>query len=129
MDPLPDPDRFRLAESLTTPIKPSTRPPRHRRRERFLKGPIPWAWLDRAGQLPGRALAVGLILWLKAGMAGKRTVRLCQSRPDGLGLNQDSTRRGVRALERAGLIMVQRRPGQGLEITLLDVRDRRHDDA
>jgi hypothetical protein len=46
-----------------------------------------------------------------------------------MGLNQDSTRRGVRELERAGLITVQRLPGRGLEITLLDVRDWRRDDV
>jgi hypothetical protein len=79
--------------------------------------------LDRAGQLPGKALAVGLILWQKAGITDKRTVHLCQAHPEGLGLDQYSTRRGIGELERAELITVQRRPGRGLEITVLDVRD------
>lgn len=123
MPPLPDPDRLRLPSSATAPIRLSTRPPRHRPQERFVKGPIPWAWLDRAGQLPGKALGVGLVLWQKAGVTRKRTVRVCQARTTEMGLNEASARRGIRHLEQAGLIEVRRAPGQGLQITLLDVRE------
>jgi hypothetical protein len=128
MDPPFDPEILRFPGSATATLSRPVRPPRHGPGEGFLKGPIPWAWLDRAGRLPGKALAVSLILWQKAGMTGKRTVHLCQARADGLGLNQDSTRRGIRELEHAGVIEVRRRPGRGLVITLLDVRDQRHED-
>jgi hypothetical protein len=118
----PHPDQFRLPESMTAPIPPPSRPPRHWPQEPFLKGPIPWAWLARAGRLRGKALAVGLVLWRRAGVARKRTVRLYQARPEGLGLNEHSARRGLRALERAGLVEVRRRPGRGLDVTILEVR-------
>lgn len=123
MPPLPDPEHFRLPESMTALARPPSRPPRHRPRERFLKGPIPWAWLDRAGRLPGKALAVGLVLWQLAGMARRRTVHVCLSSLGSLGLNEDSARRGIKALERARLIVVRRRPGRGLDVILLEVRD------
>lgn len=41
-----------------------------------LKGPIPWGWLDRAGRLSGKALAVGLVLWHYAGMTRRRSIHV-----------------------------------------------------
>ena len=41
--------------------------------DRFLKGPVPWPWLMQAMALPGKALAVGLMLWLEHGMTGRKT--------------------------------------------------------
>ena len=123
MDLPDDIERFRLPSSMTPPIPSSDRPPRHRSRERFLKGPIPWAWLDRAGRLPGKALAIGLVIWQKAGVSGTGSVRLCQARLPDLGLNEASIRRGIYWLEREGLIEVRRRPGRGLEVSLKEVRD------
>jgi hypothetical protein len=123
MDFPDDIERLRLPPSMTSPIRSSHRPPRHRSGERFLKGPIPWAWLDRAGRLPGKALAVGLIIWQKAGVSGNGTVRLCQSKLSDLGLNEASVRRGIIGLERAGLIEVKRRPGRGLDVRLKEARD------
>jgi hypothetical protein len=121
MIPPPDLDRFRWPSSASPPTTPGGRSPRHRLGESFLKGPIPWAWIDRAGRLPGKALAVGLVLWFRAGIRKDRTVRLCQARVDSLGLGEGTTRRGIRELERAGLISVRRSPGRGLEVTLLDL--------
>jgi hypothetical protein len=50
---------------IRRPVQP--RIPRHRPGEKFLRGPIPWKWLIRAGRLPGKALQVGLLLWQAAG--------------------------------------------------------------
>ena len=118
-DPPPDPDRLRLAVSPTGRVRPSTRRPRHRQGERFLKGPIPWPRLDRAGRLRGKALAVALVLWQKAGATGRRTVPFNQAGAAELGLGPESARRGVRRLESAGLVSGRRRPGRGLDVTLL----------
>jgi hypothetical protein len=54
---------------MTTPIRPSSRPPRHQPGKPFLKGPIPWIWLEQAGRPPGKAFAAGLVLWQKAEIA------------------------------------------------------------
>jgi hypothetical protein len=39
----------------------------------------------------------------------------------GLGLNEYAARRALRSLETAGLVAVERKPGHGLEVMLLDV--------
>jgi hypothetical protein len=121
MPPLPDLDHLRLPPSATTPRSPRSRPPRHRPQSAFLKGPIPWDWLDRAGRLPGKALAVGLVLWQKAVHCNSRTIGICQARLDALGLREASTRRGIRSLHAAGLISVESSAGQGLKVSLLDL--------
>jgi len=122
-----DPDNLRLngtAFTAATEAKPkSNKPPRYRQGEWFLRGPVPWPWLETAARLPGKALALALCLWREAGYRRRRTVKLCQGRV-GLGLNEHSARRALRALEVAGLVSVVRKPGRGLEVTLLDKGER-----
>jgi hypothetical protein len=117
-----DPERLRLNGSSCrgnqTP-RPA-KPPRHRPGEWFLRGPIPWTWLEAAARLRGKALALGLVLWREAGRrGGRRTVKLCLSRA-GLGLNESAARRALRSLEAAGLVRIDRQPGHGLFVTILD---------
>lgn len=115
-----DIEQFRLSAGFAMPTKQSKRPPHHRTGERFLKGPIPWAWVEKAGSLPGKSLHVALLLWQEVGWRKTRTVKFClNGRLPGL-LNRQSARRGIRQLEAAGLVSVIRKPGHGLEVTLLD---------
>lgn len=93
---------------------------RHARPHRFLKGPVPWPWLARAAALPGRALAVSVVLWHYAGMARTRTVALNLSRLP-LAIERSTASRGLSALERVGLVRVQRLPGHKLLVTILPV--------
>jgi hypothetical protein len=132
MTPFPDPEDLRIDHPAPAKSVCSGRPPRHRPTEPVLKGPIPLAWLERAGRLPGKALAVALVLWYLAGLTGKRTVHICLTKSRRLGLTEASARRGLKALEGAKLVEVRRLPGRGLEVTLLDVRfdgDARADDG
>src|SRR5262245_55817923 len=87
--------------------------PRRRCADRFLKGPVPWRWLARAMALPGKALAVGLILWQLRGMVRGETVLFCLPRAAADGIPTTTARRAIRALEGAGLVAVERRPGRG----------------
>jgi hypothetical protein len=82
-------------------------------------GPLPWAWLERAARLPHKALQVLLRLSLEAGYRRRRTVSLCLDRLAGSGVKERTARRGLRELERAGLVSVQRLPGRALRVTLL----------
>jgi hypothetical protein len=100
--------------------RPRAARPRHRPGGRFLKGPVPLDWLLAAGRLPHHALHVGILFWFEAGCRRNRTVAFCLSRGQDMGLGEDTTRRALRALERVGLVSVVRRPGRGLEVTLLD---------
>ncbi len=94
------------------------RPPRHRRGERFLKGPIPWDWLARAAALPGKALHVGLAVWQRAGIERTGTVRISMTRLRPMGLSRSSACRGLTALERAELVTVERHKGRAPIVTL-----------
>jgi hypothetical protein len=115
-----DPEALRLPEDQAAKPVVSRKPPRHRPGERFVKGPIPLAWLERAARLPGKALAVGMVLWYKAGLTRGRCVPLCLSHGADMGVGPDATRRGLRALGRAGLVSVRSAPGRCSEVTLLD---------
>src|SRR5262245_42169493 len=111
-----DPEVFRIPpESEQAPAPKPTR-----QRCRFLKGPVPEPWLDRAMLLPGKALAVGVMLWLQSGIVKQRRVTFCLSRAADKGIPAKTARRAIRALERAGLVAVKRKPGHGLLITILD---------
>lgn len=69
----------------------------------FLRGPIPLAWLARAHEAGGSALAVGLALWFVRGVSGKAgPVKVDSSTRRRFGLSRDQTSYGLRALEAAG---------------------------
>jgi hypothetical protein len=82
---------------------------------------VPLHWAQAANRLPGQALAVGLHLWYLAGRTRRRTVTFCLARVAEWGLGEWATRRALRQLAAAGLAVVTRKPGRGLEVTLLDV--------
>jgi hypothetical protein len=81
---------FRLAEIAAIERVP-TSVDRNRqtvKARRFLKGPIPWPWIEAAARLPGKALAVGLVLWREAGMDGSGSVKLTTAKLAGLDLDR-----------------------------------------
>ena len=120
MTPLPDLARLRLT-SVETPRshRRRTRLPRHGPGEKFLKGPIPWKWLERAAQQPGRALHVGVALWFWAGIKRSGQIALSISKLSALGVSRFSAYRGLAALERVGLVVVQRQKGRKPIVTIL----------
>jgi hypothetical protein len=97
------------------PTGRENRPPRHAPGEKFLKGPIPWRWVECASALPGKALAVGLAVWRDAGCRNERTVPLNLS---GLLMPRRTARRALQALEAAGLVSVEHRDGRLSLVTL-----------
>jgi hypothetical protein len=115
-------DDFRLSEEEVSALgRLPRRRTRHRRSERFLRGPVPWAWLTAAGRLPGSALQVGVTLWQLAGMKDRGTVVFCLSRMRDMGVKEAAARRGLRALKVAGLVSTCHRQGRGVEVTLLEI--------
>src|SRR4051812_619934 len=116
-----DPASLRLtAASLPACSKTkSTKLPRHRHGEWFLCGPIPWTWLEKAACLTGKALHLSLVLWREGGRRHCRTVKVSLNRV-GLGMSEYAARRALRSLEAAGLVSVLRKPGRGLEVTILE---------
>jgi hypothetical protein len=100
----------------------SRKPPRHRQGEKFLKGPIPWEWMTEAARLPGKALKVGIALWFLAGVQRKRTVTLSGSALRDLDVSRFAGYRALTALEKAGLVSVQRHIGQNPVVTILEFK-------
>jgi hypothetical protein len=85
---------------------------------RFLKGPIPWAWIIAAAELPGHALLVGLCIWRLAGATKSYNVSFGNSDLKPLGIDRAAKSRALQALETAGLISVARRRGRCTSQTL-----------
>jgi hypothetical protein len=85
----------------------------------FLKGPVPMRWLERAARLSGKALVVGIGLWHLSGLTCKTEIRATGTLWKRLGISRQAVYRGLRALEREGLISVVRHPGQNPIVTLI----------
>ena len=88
---------------------------------KFLKGPVPWDWVERAALLPGKALLVGLAIWRLSGAMKSKTVRLGNSELIALGVNRSAKSRALKALENAGLVGINQRPGMLPVVTLLSI--------
>ena len=67
-------------------------------------------WLQRAAAKGKAALMTGLALWFKHGVQKDRTasIRVDASLRRSMGLSHDQARRGVHALEAAGLVTIER---------------------
>jgi len=95
--------------------------PRHRNGESFLKGPIPLNWLIAAGRLPGKATQVAIILWHMVGWLRKNELVFPTGRcARTFGIDRNTAARGLRALEAAGLVQVERGKCKSPRVVLLD---------
>ena len=79
---------------------------------------MPWPWLLAASRLGGKALNVGLAIWQKRGITGDPVV-LSLSRLE-MGFDRSTASRALVALERAGLVRVERAPGHAPRISVVD---------
>ena len=86
---------------------------------KFLKGPVPWAWVANAAKLPGKALHVGLALWRLSGATKSDTVRLSNVELDLLGVDRNAKSRALKQLEKSGLVTVSQAPGQAPVVTII----------
>jgi hypothetical protein len=84
---------------------------------RFLKGPIPMAWIaaaDRAG-----ALMVGMCLWHLKGLNKTETFKVSNVALAPWGVNRERKARGLRKLAAASLIALVGRPNASPMVTIL----------
>lgn len=113
--------RIDVASAFATPREGTGRVVRLRK-NRFLRGPIDWAWISRAGTGAGRALHVGITLWLERGMRGSDTVTLSYTRLKDMEVDRHAGRRGLAELERLGLVAVGRTQGRSPVVTILPIQ-------
>jgi len=110
-----DPATLSLPVVTRRAVLPRRSPPRHGPKEWFLKGPVPWPWIEGAYRRSGSALMLGLILWREAGRRRTSVVPLNLSR---LGMPRSTAQWALRALEQAGLVEVGHRHGRPPVVTL-----------
>lgn len=79
---------------------------------KFIKGPIPFDWQQTANTLPGKAGQVGIALWFLAGVKKLKTVKITAEAQRLAGCTRQTFAKGLTALEEAGLVTVERKPGQ-----------------
>ncbi len=114
-------------QSKVDPIRKSKEgPPKHKPGEKFLKGPVPWNWIAKAAQLPGKAIQVGIVIWFLAGIKNSRTVPLSNKVLRDLEVSRHSQYRGLKALEKGGLVSVTRHAGRNPVVTILDSENVQH---
>jgi hypothetical protein len=125
MDPF-DPKRLSIKKgngALAKPY-PEEKPPRHKKGEKFLKGPVPLSWLASAAQLPGKSLHLGIVLWFLAGLKNTRSVSLSSSVLQRFGVDRSAKRRALSQLETAGLVSVHRHSGCNPLVTILSDQEK-----
>lgn len=80
---------------------------------------LPVSWLNRAAVLPGSALVVAIAIWYRFTFLGKKGFKIRQAHFSLWGVSKDSARRGIIALNNAGLISAIRRSGKRYELTII----------
>jgi hypothetical protein len=79
---------------------------------------LPLEWANKAGCLPGKALHVALAIWRQAVLKKSMTTSLPNGPLAGYGVKERAKRAALLALEGAGLIQVEWKPGRNPIVTI-----------
>ncbi len=112
-------DPVKLRHPGATAAAATRRTLRPRPGERFLKGPVPLAWLEAAARLPGKSLHTGVALWYAAGLTRSTTISLSNVAGERFGLDRNAKYRALAWLEEAGLVTVERHLGRAPQVTIV----------
>ncbi len=112
--------RLRIKTSFNS--RSSTRLPRPKAGERFLKGPIPMDWLSAAARLPVKALHVAIAIWFTASLNKSATVPLSNLAGLPFGLDRKRKYRALKWREDENLVSIERKLGRSPVVTLLEFR-------
>ena len=89
-----------------------------KKRDHFLKGPVPMPWLISAANIPGKALHIGIALWFWSGIKKTKTFILPKNAIRGLGVSRQTCYAQLKVMEKAGLLSIESRKGKKSKITL-----------
>jgi hypothetical protein len=94
---------------------------RRRKLREFIAGPLPLPQFFLAAQLPGKALAVWLLVHFRTRITRRDEVTLPADLLAKAGIDHPTTKaRALLSLEQAGLIRVARSPGRAPRISLIE---------
>lgn len=125
-----DPNKLALPSGTAAPSQRSRKAHRAVHPQgRFVKGPIDVAWLLHARKLGVTAYHVGLGLWYLQGLKRASTFLVSNLMMQDWGVSGDAKARALQALERAGLVIVERRGKRSPRVTLLQVPARGDSDG
>jgi hypothetical protein len=112
-----------FAIPVVLPSSKSTPKIRKSRRKvgEFLRGPIPWPWIQAAFESRGSSLFVALAIRHFSDLMGKRTIRISQVDLGGGIVCRNAVSHALSFLESRGLIQVDREPGRLLAITVKEL--------
>lgn len=109
------------------PVAPKRgKAPRHKSGDRFLRGPIPMDWIYAAAKATGHGsgFKVAIVIWYLSGLNRQsKTVKLSGSVLREMGVERHAGYRGLVALEKAGLVRVERNSGQSPTVSILAARE------
>ena len=116
-----DPSRLQLRRAGSTRFQGGIR---HGRRVspirgKFIAGPVDVSWVCKASRLGVKALLVGLALWHLRGLRKADTFVVSNIMLRDWGVQQDAKRRALRALQKIGLIKIERLGKRSPQVTLV----------
>jgi DNA-binding transcriptional ArsR family regulator len=116
-----DPSRFQIRPGDVAPKKVVIREGRRISsvRGKFIAGPVDVTWLSQARKLGVAALWVGLGLWFLRGLRRSDSFIVSNLILREWNVRPDAKRRALRALEKAGLITIERRGRRSPRVTLV----------
>jgi DNA-binding transcriptional ArsR family regulator len=116
-----DPNSLRLNQDGVTRSQGGTRKGRRASpiRGKFIAGPIDVQWVIQASQFGVKAQLVGLALWHLKGLRRSDTFIVSNLMLREWGVQPDAKSRALRALERAGLIRVERQGKRSPQVSLI----------
>ncbi len=103
---------------MNLPTKPTRRPsksplPKHRQGEKFIRGPIPFDWLQAALAIGGKAGNLAWAISYRAGIEQQNPIKLTGQTLREFQIAPCTARRLLHDFEQAGLVEVDRKRGRG----------------
>lgn len=96
---------------------------------KFIRGPIPFNWVQAANALPGKAGPVGFALWFLKGVKKSDTFAVTAQIELLAGCTRQALSRALLNLQSANLIKLKHRSGARHVVTILLMKIENHDPA
>ena len=86
---------------------------------KFVKGPIPFKWIEAASRLGANESRLSWLLWFMHGVTKGASFTVSNDRAKRFGIERRQKYRALASLEKAGLISIDCRSGTAHKITVI----------